>query len=168
MRQHLFTRGSWRPHPRLSFHTASIQILNLSQAMLDQFKARARPFPLCLKLNKSDTQHTYTKKFAQSKVPGSQEWPSSRLLSCPSFLQLGPTDRRDTLINLGGYMRCAGFIHKQDDCKANPPRCRERDSDGITCGIQHLTELHGCDHSTVRILGPRFNGIDAPPLQGAR
>ena len=38
-------------------------------------------------MNKPDDKHTYTKKFAQGKVPGSLEWPSNKTSSCPSFLR---------------------------------------------------------------------------------
>ena len=119
---------------------------------LEQSKAKAKPCPLCLQLNKPDTKHTYIKKFNQWKVLGSLEWPSNRLLSCPSFLQLNPTDRRDTLVDLGGCVQCAVFLHKQDDCMFKPPKCKEKDFDGTICGARHLTELHSCDHSIMLAL----------------
>ena len=54
-------------------------------------------------------------------------------------------------------MQCLGFLHKQDNCRFKPPKCK--DSDGTTCGACHLMELHGCDHSTVLALDPRLSGI---------
>ena len=80
------------------FHTDP----NVSQVEWVQAKTRARPCPLCLRRSKPNIIHTYTRRFDQWGVPGSLKWPSSRLLYCPTFLQLGPTDTGDTLINLSG------------------------------------------------------------------
>ena len=49
-------------------------------------------------------------------------------------------------------MRCAGFLHKQNNYRFKQPKCKEKESDGSICGARHLTELHGCDHSTVLAL----------------
>ena len=47
---------------RDSFHTDT----SVPQAV--QFKAKAKPCPLCLQLNMTDTKNAYTRKFAQGQV----------------------------------------------------------------------------------------------------
>ena len=123
-------------------------------------------------MGKPNTIHTYIKSFNQWQTPGFLEAPATRLLSCPDFMQLSPTDRRNMLVALGGCLCCTAFSHHQEFCTLyRPLLCRKKGSDGTVCDALHPTALHGGDRDATPPLAvsvdyPRTTD-DATPAAGS-
>ena len=108
--------------------------------------------PVC-KIEGTQTKHTYQKDFPRWPVPGSLQWPSHRLSSCPKFMRKGVAERATLVLRLEVCLKCGGFNHTTDTCKLGRPTCKVRDSMGKECGNHHMTELHGSNSPAVQVLG---------------
>ena len=120
---------------------------------LEQARKKASECPLCAEQGRPKTTHTYRKNFPRWPTPGHLDWPSHRLTSCQAFLDLDHTARGKYMVRIKACMRCAAFLHQQEDCRLSAPKCRETLVGGGLCGERHMSELHSCPLPQVQALG---------------
>ncbi|WP_416879661.1 hypothetical protein, partial [Litorimonas sp.] len=75
--------------------------------------------------------------------------PASRLMCCPAFRRMTPTERAAALERIQGCVMCLDGTgnHKRDTCKANskgkPYESCQEQVNGRPCGVMHHSMLHG-------------------------
>ena len=97
--------------------------------------------------------HTYSKKYPF----GTYDLPTSRLDSCPEFMQLDSTARGQVVENNKCCYSCLSWKHEAKSCYQKlRVKCSERSVSGSSCGGDHHRLLHGsgvayCHHTKVRL-----------------
>ena len=113
----------------------------------------ARPCPVCKEEGRPGEVHSYERRFTGWATPGTMQWPSFMMTTCPAFAPLDPASRAAAMTRLKACIRCGAYLHQQVGCKRVAPRCRVPGSDGSPCGEGHLTELHECGTTAMQALG---------------
>ena len=82
---------------------------------------------------------------------GSMQWPSTRLMLCPSFSAKSQADRGQLITQLKACKQCSSWMHESVRCPLRIPRCRAREG-SVECGCPHLQELHSCPSIAMKVV----------------
>ena len=138
----------WRPEGEAAFYTDP----KVTETRRLAAEKKTPSCPGC-KLEGIQVKHTFTKDFPRWPTPGSIQWPSHRMSSCPRFIKMSVAERASLVLKLEVCLKCGGFNHNTDTCRLGRPTCKIKDTAGKVCGAHHITELHGSGSPAVQVLG---------------
>ena len=98
--------------------------------------------PLC------NQAHSYPRKFPGTQL-ATQQWPSSRLASCPKFKASSVADRARAVEAQSACALCTSWLHKDEKCRMRgkeSSKCRIKQGE-VACMGDHHEDLHGSKSS---------------------